>query len=167
MTQAFDQSVGFVLGKAIEGGYVNDRRDPGGETNFGISKRSYPDLDIKALTKAEAIKIYRRDFWDAVRGDDLPPIVAVAVFDAAVNQGVRPAIQLLQRALGVGADGVIGEITLAAAAQADPEELLVEYLGWRARRYHGTNNADVYIRGWMIRLFRLIAFARDAFGGAA
>ncbi len=163
ITDAFALAVSFVLAKEIEGGYVNDPRDPGGETNFGISKRSYPNLDIRGLTKDDAIAIYRRDYWDAVQGDALPPVIAVAVFDAAVNQGRSPAITLLQRAAGVTADGRLGPLTLAAVQAADPDELLFEYLGWRARRYHGTANADVYIRGWMIRLFRLLAFALSAF----
>jgi lysozyme family protein len=164
---AFALAVSFVLAKEIEGGYVNDPRDPGGETNFGISKRAYPDLDIRGLTEDDARAIYKRDYWDTVRGDSLPPIIAVAVFDAAVNQGRNPAIQLLQRAVGVEADGKLGPVTLKAIHDADPEELLVEYLGWRARRYHGTVNADVYIRGWMIRLFRLQAFALETFGANA
>lgn len=163
----FHLAVSFVLAKEIEGGYVNDPRDPGGETNFGISKRAYPDLDIKGLTEDDARAIYKRDYWDTVRGDSLPPMIAVAVFDAAVNQGRDPAVRLLQRAAGVEADGKLGPATLKAVHSADPENLLIEYLGWRARRYHGTANADVYIRGWMIRLFRLQAFARSTFGANA
>ena len=55
-----------------EGGYVNDPHDPGGETNFGISKRAYPSVDIKHLTKEGAIAIYKKDYWDKIKGDDLP-----------------------------------------------------------------------------------------------
>lgn len=156
---AFAAAAAFVLAPMIEGGYVNDPRDPGGETNFGISRRAYPDLDIKALTKEEALEIYKRDYWDAVRADDLPPAIALAVFDAAVNQGRSPAIQLLQRAVGTAVDGVLGPITLAEVQGADQHLLLIEYLGWRARRYHGTHHADTYIRGWMNRLFYLQAYA--------
>uniref|UniRef100_UPI0039E582BF glycosyl hydrolase 108 family protein n=1 Tax=Klebsiella pneumoniae TaxID=573 RepID=UPI0039E582BF len=62
----FDDLIGRVLGH--EGGYVNDPRDPGGETQFGISKRAYPNVDIKGLTRETAISIYKRDFWDRVQG---------------------------------------------------------------------------------------------------
>lgn len=160
----FALCVGFVLAKEIEGGYVNDPRDPGGETNFGISRAAYPDLDIRNLTEADAIAIYKRDYWDSVRADELPPMIAAVAFDAAVNQGVRAAITLLQRALGVTADGKFGPVTLKAAREAHAQELMFEFLGWRARRYHGTPNADVYIRGWMIRLFRLQRFILATFG---
>lgn len=77
----FDQAVAFVLAEKIEGGYVNDPRDPGGETKFGISKRSYPREDIKALTRDRAITIYKRDYWDKPGCDKLPPKLAVALFD--------------------------------------------------------------------------------------
>ena len=164
---AFSIAVGFVLSDRIEGGYVNDERDPGGETNFGISKRAYPHIDIKALTRETAMAIYRRDYWDTVRADELPPIIAIAAFDAAVNQGRDAAVRLLQRAVGVVTDGQLGPVTLKAVREADPDDLLVEYLGWRARRYHGTYNADTFFRGWMNRLLRLHAFAISNWGGAA
>ena len=89
------------------------------------------------------------------------------VFDAAVNQGQRAAITLLQRALRVVVDGKIGPVTLKAAQEADPQDLMFEFLGWRARRYHGTPHADVYIRGWFIRLLRLQMFAVANWGEEA
>ena len=71
-----------------EGGYVNDPRDPGGETRWGISKRSYPHVDIKRLTRDDAIAIYERDFWRRVQGDKLPRQFAFQALDAAVNHGI-------------------------------------------------------------------------------
>lgn len=159
----FDLAVGFVLRDEIEGGYVNDPRDPGGETNFGISKRSYPSVNIRALTREGAIAIYRRDYWNAVRGDDLPPALAVCAFDAAVNQGPRPAITLLQKALGVTADGIIGPATLKAARDANPEAAMANYLSWRLHRYANTNNAAVYMRGWSKRVLLLATFVQRTF----
>ncbi len=154
----FDQAVGFVLKERIEGGYVNDPRDPGGETNFGISKRAYPKVNIRALTREEAVAIYRRDYWDANRCDDLPPKIAVALFDAAVNQGSGAARLLLQKAVDVTADGIIGPQTLAAVEAADEDELIVQFLGWRLRRYAFTANAATYMRGWANRVLYLQAF---------
>lgn len=154
----FDQAVGFVLKDRIEGGYVNDPRDPGGETNFGISKRSYPRVNMKTLTREQAIAIYKRDYWDSTGCDELPPKVAVAVFDCAVNQGPAIAKRLLQKAAGTVADGIIGPKTLAAVKSADQEDLVVQYLGWRLRRYAFTANSSTYMRGWSNRVLYLLSF---------
>lgn len=80
-----------------EGGYVNDSSDPGGETNFGISKRAYPNVDIRNLTKQQAQEIYQRDYWNCISGDTLDPALAAAAFDTAVNMGVSRAKQFLSQ----------------------------------------------------------------------
>ena len=82
----FDRAITFVL--AQEGGYVNDPNDPGGETNFGISKRAYPDVDIAGLTAEAAKGIYKRDYWDVLLLDSRSYADAVAILDTAVNMGV-------------------------------------------------------------------------------
>ncbi len=114
----------FTLG--AEGGYSNNAGDPGnwtggavgrGElkgTKFGVSASAYPKLDIVNLTQQQAEDIYRRDYWTALRGDELPLPVAMVAFDAAVNAGPRRAITWLQRAAGQPSDGVLGPATLAA-----------------------------------------------------
>lgn len=154
----FDQAVGFVLRERIEGGYVNDARDPGGETNFGISKRAHPGVNIRDLTRDQAIAIYREKYWDANSCDELPAKVAVAMFDAAVNQGSGAAAKLLQKAVGVATDGKIGPVTRAAVARTDEDELLIQFLGWRLRRYAFTANAATYMRGWSNRVLYLQRF---------
>lgn len=111
-TNKFLKSVFFTL--MWEGGYSNHKNDPGGETKYGISKASYPDLDIKNLTLDEALKIYHRDYWDKVRGDLLPAKIDTIVFDWAVNSGPYRAIKELQKLIGTTPDGIIGEITLFA-----------------------------------------------------
>ena len=161
----FDQAVAFVLEDRIEGGYVNDPRDPGGETSFGISKRSYPKVNIKSLTRDGAISIYKRDYWDAAGCDTMPPKIAVAVFDCAVNQGVGIAKRLIQKAAGVGADGIIGPKTRAAIGRANQEDLVVQFLGWRLRRYAFTANASIYMRGWSNRVLYLLAFLNTELEG--
>jgi len=70
------------------GGYSFDKEDPGGETKFGISKKAYPDIDIKSLTKEEAFRLYEKDYWNKVVTIDMEPALAIAVFDSAVNCGV-------------------------------------------------------------------------------
>lgn len=154
----FDQAVHFVLAERIEGGYVNDPRDPGGETKFGISKRSYPKVNIKTLTRDDAIAIYKRDYWDAAHCDELPPRVAVVMFDCAINQGPGIAARLLQNALGVAVDGVIGAQTLGAARDANPDDLVIQFIGWRLRRYAFTAGAATYMRGWANRVLELQRF---------
>jgi lysozyme family protein len=144
--QAFDKTVGH------EGGYVNDPRDPGGETKFGISKRAYPGLDIKSLTLADAKAIYKRDYWDRARCDDLPHGVAFDVFDAAVNSGPGQAIRWLQRAVGVADDGVVGPFTLAAVKRMEPEALQARYSGQRLDFMTRLSTWDSFGRGWARRI---------------
>jgi lysozyme family protein len=155
LSRAFELGLVFVLSPDVEGGYSNDPDDPGGETKFGISKRSYPNLDIARLTRAGAEEIYRRDFWDKCRCDELALPIALALFDSAVNQGPRKAIRLLQQALKVSDDGVIGDETIGAAAGAVPREVLIQFLSRRAIEYARGN--PKYQRGWFVRLFRLQA----------
>ena len=148
---SFDRAFELLIGS--EGGYVNDPNDPGGETKYGISKRSYPHLHIESLTLADAKRIYHRDFWAFVSGDALPWPLSYFVFDAAVNQGVAPAIRILQQALGVDADGVIGPQTLSAVGKFPQSEVCALYLAMRGVRYAGTRNFNIYGLGWLKRLF--------------
>lgn len=153
MLSEFDSAFENVVG--IEGGYVNDPDDPGGETKYGISKRSYPHLDIKNLTLAQAKAIYYNDYWIAAKCDWLPEPLNVYVFDAAVNQGLSTAIKLLQETVGVPADGVFGNQTKRAVAAAEPKELADLYAATRAMRYVNTNKFNKYGKGWFKRLFNL------------
>jgi lysozyme family protein len=141
-----------------EGGYVHNPHDPGGETNFGISKRSYPNVDIKNLTKDKAITIYKRDFWDNqsyqyINDHDL----AAKAFDMAVNMGPSQANKLLQRAVGtLSADGVLGKLSLAAINNFDPEKLLSYFKDQLTGFYqslvakHPSNKQ--FLNGWLKRV---------------
>lgn len=151
---SFDRAVELIL--SHEGGYVNDPKDPGGETNFGISKRAYPELNIKELTRDDARAIYRRDYWDAVRADEMPSAVAVAVFDMAVNAGVRTAIRLLQRVVRVTDDGIIGPVTLAAVNSAEPNEIAIRYAAERLMHYAAIPGWQRYGRGWSRRVIETV-----------
>lgn len=107
-----------------EGGYSFDPNDPGGETNFGISKRSYPNLDIKNLTRTSAIEIYYRHYWLEPQINRLPALISGKVFDAGVNIGSKTAIILLQDILNdwqpptIDTDGIIGTHTISATMRA-------------------------------------------------
>lgn len=151
---SFDECFEDVIG--LEGGYVNDPVDPGGETKYGISKRAYPDEDIRELTLARAKELYRRDYWDKVKGDMLPTPLDAYVFDAAVNQGVPAAIKMLQKTLGVTQDGIFGLDTQRKAQSATKEQCAM-FMAERALRYYGTRNFDRFGRGWLKRLFIVAA----------
>lgn len=106
----FDAAFDRLMGN--EGGYVNNPADPGGETQWGVSKRSYPGVDIKALTRDDAKAIYLRDFWQRGQMDAIAFELAFQVFDIAVNSGIETAIRMLQRAVGVADDGHFGPVSL-------------------------------------------------------
>lgn len=141
-----------------EGGYVNDPVDAGGETNFGISKRAYPNLDIRNLTQAQAQQIYFNDYWKPIRGDLIVTNeLAYQVFDMAVNAGTGAAARLLQRIVGTTDDGVIGPVTLKAVDQYHSiGRLIGEYKFARARHYAlivaGNHSQVRFLRGWINRI---------------
>ena len=150
----FDDAVEFIMHK-IELGYVDDPDDPGGETKWGITKRSFPDINIKDLTPGQAKAIYRKHYWDMVRADEWPKVLRMPLFDSAVNQGPRAATELMQKALRVKDDGIIGPITLETAEMHPrPNAVLKRFMTERALRYicH-TVNYSKYGRGWLNRLF--------------
>lgn len=148
---AFDSALRVVL--ANEGGYSNNPSDPGGETNYGICKRDHPDVDIKNLTVEQAGIIYRAQYWDKIKGDSLPYPLSLFAFDAAVNQGVDAAIKMLQKAVGVAQDGILGVQTMDAVHRADQKYLSAKFMAARAMRYIGTRNFDQFGTGWITRLF--------------
>jgi lysozyme family protein len=149
----FDLAVELVIG--FEGSYVNDPRDPGGETKWGISKRSYPDLDIRNLSTDDAKAIYERDYWDKMRCNELSEGLRLAVFDCAVNQGISKATHLLQKLAGAKCDGQIGPKTLGLVNKKDPVEFLVNYMTERQLHYANLRTFDRYGRGWTRRIFEI------------
>lgn len=146
----FDQAFDKLLGH--EGGYVFDVRDPGGETKFGVSKRSYPHLDIKNITMADSKAIYKRDFWDRAQCDKLPPVVAFQVFDAAVNSGIGQSIRFLQRAVGVADDGSVGPMTMAAVQRRDSAEIVARFNAERLEFMTKLTTWEAFGRGWARRI---------------
>jgi lysozyme family protein len=145
--------IDFIL--RHEGGYVNDRDDPGGETKFGISKRSYPHLDIKSLTRKQAAEIYERDFYNKVRGDDLPVWLALMVTDFSVNAGIGTAVKTLQRVVGETDDGIIGKKTIAACKSKPSRTLRQEYTESREAYYDALAARrpamKKFLNGWKMR----------------
>lgn len=146
----FDQAFERLIGH--EGGYVNDPRDPGGETKFGISKRSYPAEDIKGLTLERAKAIYRRDFWGVAGCDAVPDAMKFDLFDMAVNSGPVTAIKTLQRSAGVTPDGLLGPITLQALNSTPAPRLVARFNGNRLDFMTDLKTWPVFGKGWAKRV---------------
>ena len=148
----FNLAIPVVL--ANEGGLVDNANDPGGLTNFGISQRSYPNVDIRNLTRDAASAIYQRDFWhyDAVQSQAM----ATKIFDMSVNMG-HTAIAILQRCVSVPADGLWGPTTCAAVntVNAAMPGLLDEYKMELANHYRNIVLAKPemaqFLQGWLRR----------------
>ena len=130
----FDRAFRLLIGE--EGGYVNDPADPGGETKFGISKRAYPQIDIRGLTLDQAKAIYRRDYWAPLQLDARPWGPALCLFDCAVNQGLAKARALL------------------AQVATSSQPFVIAYQAERALHYASLATFPRFGRGWMRRLLR-------------
>lgn len=153
----FDTSFGELIGN--EGAYANNKADPGQETKFGISKRSYPAEDIPNLTLERAKQIYRRDFWEQAGGEVLPERIRFDLFDMAVNSGPLPAIKTLQRAIGEREDGLIGVRTLMACNAMDPYQLVARFNAERLLFMSDLYSWPNAGRGWAKRIARNILLA--------
>jgi lysozyme family protein len=164
-TCLFDTSLSFVL--KAEGGFVDDPRDPGGMTNLGVTRatlasyRGHPvtEAEMRSLTPALVSPVYKRDYWDKVRGDDLPPVLAFLTFEFGVNAGVSRAIRLLQEAVGVDADGLIGPATLKAAQAVHPDNFIQSFEEEMKAFYRSLSGFPVYGKGWLNRVASAAEFA--------
>lgn len=145
----FEDAVEVIL--EHEGGYVNNKFDDGGETNFGISKRAYPNLDIENLTRQDAINIYKSDYWDAYRLDEIVDPLRLIFFDAIVNHGATGATRILQSAVGVETDGLLGPKTIDAIYASHNVVSKFAYARWRFYAQH--SKWTVFGQGWTKRLF--------------
>ena len=164
MKDNFDKCLQAVL--RYEGGKVDDPRDPGGRTAFGITQNTYngwrsaknlPTQDVFNITQAEVAAIYKQNYWDKVRGDDLPDGVDIAVFDFAVNSGVSRAAKYLQSTVGVTQDGVIGPATILACKTYVANQVTDKRLGF----LKGLPTWGTFGRGWANRVNDVYAKIRD------
>lgn len=154
----FDKVMDFIL--AEEGGYVNNPADPGGETNFGISKRQYPGVDIKKLDKDQAKLIYLADYWVFIHGDELPLPVALLMMDAAVNMGPSSAVHLLQDTLKIQSDGRMGPVTISELRKISSlTPFIAEFTAIRFFEYSEMTNFRAFGLGWSRRVARCMAAA--------
>lgn len=153
----FDQAFTRLLGN--EGGYSNNPDDPGGETNWGISKRSYPNVDIKALTQEGAKAIYLRDFWEPL--GEAHPAIKFQAFDFAVNSSVQTAVRKLQAAIGVADDGHWGPVSAAKLASMDLNDVLMRFAAQRGRFYTKCSAWPTMGAGWINRLAKQLEYAAE------
>lgn len=150
VTGNFEPALKHVL--VHEGGYVNHPKDPGGETNYGITKRTarahgYTG-SMRSIPMSVVRSIYRKSYWGRINGDALPAGVDYAVFDFAVNSGPGRAIPFLQRAIGVKANGSIGPMTLAAVERVGPREAIQRLCASRLAWLKTLKNWRTFGRGW-------------------
>lgn len=158
MKHNWEEAIKHVL--KYEGGYVNHPADPGGRTNLGVTQRVWEEwtgkpateADMRGLTIEMVTPLYKKRFWDAVRGDDLPSGVDFCVFDCAVNAGVGRASRFLQQVVGVAADGAIGPKTLEAVTKMPADDIVEKFCDLREAHYKSLSTFATFGKGWMRRL---------------
>ncbi len=159
--EAFEKAFERIIGH--EGGYVNHPNDPGGETNFGITKRVAREAgytgEMIDLTLGEAKDIYHTGYWLRARATAYHPAIGFQLFDAAVNHGIGNAIRMLQRAVGVVDDGLVGPITLKAIDELEPSVVVKKFAAERLRFYAKLNHFTQFGRGWTRRVADNLEFA--------
>jgi lysozyme family protein len=158
----FDRCLKEVL--LHEGGYVNHPRDPGGRTNLGVTQRVYEDwvghpvneAIMRGLTVDHVRALYKKNYWDKVRGDEIPAGLDLCVFDFAVNAGPARAARYLQRLVGAKQDGVIGPQTMSLLAQlvkgVGANHCILRYQDMRRDYYKQLNTFPTFGRGWLRRV---------------
>lgn len=154
----------------FEGGKDDDPRDPGGRTNQGVIQRVFtayllrngkPNRDVFTMTNQERDEIYKTQYADKVRYGELPPGVDVFVFDGGVNAGPSQSIKWLQRALGVTADGVLGEVTMQRTIDHPNHDLLISAMADRRRAfYRGLKTFKTFGKGWLSRVDQVTKLAQ-------
>lgn len=152
---------------ASEGGYTNNPADSGGPTSLGVTIPTLSQwlghpagvADVDALTPTTVAPLYEALYWRAAACDGCPAGVDLMVFDAAVNQGVGRAVRLLQTALGLPADGIVGPLTRSAASACNAAAVINAIADARERLYRSYPKFAVFGGGWMTRLARTRADA--------
>lgn len=154
-----------------EGGYSNDRNDPGNwtggkvglgflkGTKFGLAANTYPKLDIKNITVVEAKEIYKRDWWDKLGADQLHPAIVYQLWDFAINAGKSRAVKELQQVAGVPDDGIIGPKTISAVKVMEVNDVLLRLAAERLKFYTSLSTWDRYGKGWTNRVAENLIYA--------
>jgi lysozyme family protein len=157
----------FKLMLKSEGGFVNHPSDPGGMTNLGVTKatwenwvgRESDEAEMRGLTPEKVEPLYKKKYFDAVRGDELPMGLDYLMFDFAVNAGAGRAIKTLQTAVGVTPDGGFGPMTMAAVQAVDPNELIERFSQAKEDFYQSLTTFATFGKGWLNRVAKVKAEA--------
>ena len=157
MKENFDQCLKMLLHH--EGGFVNHPKDPGGVTNLGVTKRVYEqwvghrvsEQVMRDLTVEDVAPIYKKKYWDRIKGDDLPSGIDWAAFDWAVNSGTGRAAKAVQKVVGAVRDGAIGPKTLALVSKQDPKYMIQEIGKIRQEFYENLSTFETFGKGWTRR----------------
>ena len=157
MKENFDKCLKMLL--AHEGGFVNHPKDPGGITNLGVTKKVYDEWtgresteqEMRDLTPEDVGPIYKKNYWDRVKGDQLPSGVDWCAFDWAVNSGKSRPSKAIQRAVGATQDGAIGPATIGLIMEKDPKEIINYVYGVRQDFYKSLKTFETFGRGWTRR----------------
>ena len=159
----FDRAFERLIGH--EGGYVNHPSDPGGETKFGITRRTAREHgytgSMHELTREEARRIYKSSYWDRAQADAYDAAISFQLFDAAVNHGVGTAIRFLQRAVNVADDGIVGPVTLNAIKSMSVTDVLARFNAERLEFYTKLSTWPTFGRGWARRIVGNLRYAAE------
>ena len=166
MQENYDKCLKAILHH--EGGYVNHPKDPGGETNLGVTKRVYEEFggtkDMKELTVEDVAPIYKKGYWDKMKGDDLPSGLDLCVFDFGVNAGPGRSAKYLQTMIGTVADGGIGPNTLKAVdayvEEHGIEKAVENFQEARQGYYEKLSTFDTFGKGWTRRVTETTELAK-------
>jgi len=158
MSNKFSEALEVILHH--EGGYVNHPKDPGGETNLGVTKRVYEDFggekEMKELVKEDVEPIYKKNYWDRVKGDDLPEGLDLCIFDFAVNAGPGRAAKFIQRLVNTTVDGGIGPNTIKCindhVEKYGVSTTIDQYQSERHNYYGSLSTFETFGRGWTRRV---------------
>lgn len=168
MHQNFDAALAAVL--THEAGYVNDPQDPGGATNRGITQKVYDiwrvdhqlaKQSVRRITQAEVFAIYRKQYWDRIKGDLLPSGLDYCLFDFAVNSGTDRASRYLQECAMVDVDGKIGPVTIAAAKAHPVVQLIDSVCDMRQAFLERQPTFGHFGKGWTRRVAEVRAMAKS------
>jgi lysozyme family protein len=156
----FERSLKKVL--VHEGGFSDHPKDPGGATMKGVTQGTYdawrraeglPVRSVRLMEEKELQAIYRKRYWDVIKGDKLPPGVSYVVFDGAVNSGPSQSVKWLQRALGIKADGMVGQDTIGAvSAHTNHDYLIAKVLERRLAFLKALKTWKTFKNGWTDRV---------------
>jgi lysozyme family protein len=171
MDGMFDTVFDRVFGH--EGGYSDNPKDPGNwtggkvgkgkllGTKYGIAANTYPGINIKDLTEAQAKAIYFEDWWCALDMQRFSKVMQFQMFDAAFNHGMRNASKMFQRAVKSHDDGIIGPKTMIAAKAMDDNDKVIRFLSYRLRFFTDLKTFDTFGRGWSRRVADNLLYAAE------